>query len=299
MTGLEDGPGGASGELDKGAVARLTWRVRPCPIRNACRRRPANRMLLRPATHGTRVGNRWVVWELPDQERRVIGDAVTGCGWRRFRAVSAEWRESKMEQSGNDLTAVVERVQRLERRARRLMRIGIPVLVLVGIIFLLLLLVAMPGMEISANRFVLVDPDGNPRGGMLFTDTGPTVILSDAQGTTRLSLKVAEDGPRINLVDASQNRGIRMGVTEDGQVIVLTDAEGMPRIALLVDEEAQSLSLFDARDTERLVLRMREDGGGLSLSDREGKSRVIVVVVEDEPLVAVLDADELPLWTAP
>ena len=41
-----------------------------------------------------------------------------------------------------------------------------------------------------------------------------------------------------------------------------------------------------------------EDGPGLSLSDRAGKSRVIVAVTEDEPLVAVLDADELPLWVA-
>jgi mono/diheme cytochrome c family protein len=99
--------------------------------------------------------------------------------------------------------ALVERLERLEARCRRLKHAGLSALTLAGMA--LLMASANPeGVKVvDGHRFILRDASGRPRADLRLADGGPSLELFDARGQPRVRLAVAADGsPRLDLLDS-------------------------------------------------------------------------------------------------
>jgi hypothetical protein len=87
---------------------------------------------------------------------------------------------------------------------------------------------------VEASQFLLTEPDGTPRGALTVSKFGPSIVLNDRNGKTRLQLIVRDEG---------------------GPEIALFDPSGDRRTVLkLVDDHSGSLALLDAGEKVKTVL---------------------------------------------
>ncbi len=106
-----------------------------------------------------------------------------------------------MTQGTLTLSAVTERLERLEKQNRRLKYVGAAALVLVSAAIHMGQAAPVPE-TIEARRFLVIDTKGEPRAALGVTEGGPTLALNDADGKLRAALTVTEGGPALVLFDA-------------------------------------------------------------------------------------------------
>ena len=155
-------------------------------------------------------------------------------------------------------------VARLERQLRTLKA-------LVGMTLIVLIVGAftaksrLQGDSMTAERYLVLDADGNPRGmfGVL-ADGGIGMMFTDEMGTQRVDVRVDINGvPRIAIMDDTGNVRGEMGMRDDGTPnLVLADAASQPRVALNVSPGGSAQLLFVGQDgsTRQAILGTLDDG---------------------------------------
>lgn len=119
---------------------------------------------------------------------------------------------------------------------------------------------------LRAQRVVLLDPGGRPRGEWVVDDEGNArLALLDHQARPRLSLSVLSGGfPGLSLINANGARRAAFGLLPDESTsLVFADAAGVPRAVLgLSRADAAHLVFADAEGVTRVGLGLEGSGQG-------------------------------------
>ena len=146
------------------------------------------------------------------------------------------------EQGTSEFTAVVNRLEQLEKQNRRFKQVGVLALILLGSVFLMGQ--ASPPRSIEANEFVLKDANGRIRGKWSMNGDSALFTLLDSKGVIRVLL--AQDG----LLDQA--------------ALHLRAANGNQRVTFEVDSKG-SPSLFLQSPESNLVYLGQEESGTATL----------------------------------
>ena len=124
---------------------------------------------------------------------------------------------------------------------------------------------------ISAEKFMVLDTDGIPRGmfGVLADGASVGMMFTDLGGTARLEVSVDPDGsPRVAMMDDQQRLRAEIGMSDDGSArIVLADPSEVARASLSVNNEgaAQLAFIGDDGTTRSAVIGTLESGQAVLL----------------------------------
>ncbi len=132
-----------------------------------------------------------------------------------------------MESGRTEWTAVMNRLEQLEKQNRRFKQIGALALILAGSV--LLMGQAPATRTVEANEFVLRDESGRVRGRLSMTDSGPALSLYDQNGHIRIMLDVLASGPGLSLLDANGKIRLVLTVEASGPGLALVDENGRKR----------------------------------------------------------------------
>jgi hypothetical protein len=219
-----------------------------------------------------------------------------------------------------DLQYVLDRLNRVERRLRRIMH-GTGCIV-VGLVIALGLGAAQDGFnEITARRFVVSDEDGNPRG-LWTSHQGSTVLsLFDTDGNVRARLSVHNDGhPELTLLDQDGAERIRLAEQQGAVLLTLDEADGGRRIQagridgefglnLLAGEAPHGVQLRVDSDQPQVLVKggaghsavrlfSRSDRAGVSVSSADGTVATILALLDNlRPLLMLETADRRTIVT--
>ena len=200
--------------------------------------------------------------------------------------------------AGRPLT---ERLEAVERENRRLRRLGLMMIVGIGVLLGLtsaIMVVAarhgMPGMVpqvTEAKKFLLRDRDGRIRGTWGTNEEGMAqLLLQDTTGRTRMRFSVLEDGSSgLAFVDSVNNARIVVGILPDESAnIVLADQGGKTRAVLGIAPNGSATLVFaDRGGATKAGIGVDTRGlGTLNLVERQGNE---VEELPDEP-----EGDSLP-----
>ena len=161
--------------------------------------------------------------------------------------------------------------------------------------------------EVVTERVVLVDADGRTRATLRMSEGVPSLILYDTDGTVRAILRVSAEGPALHLLGSKTKAGLELTVGEAGPDVSLFDASGKRRLTLDVSRflpdapDAPGLMMCDPNGAPTLVLKSLENSPSVCLFDSsnpDGNTSVQIVMESEGPsLVCVKDGREL--WSAP
>jgi hypothetical protein len=190
-------------------------------------------------------------------------------------------KEGAMAAQIQDVAAVAERLEQLERRHARLRRAGVAALLLAAAG--LVTAQAFPtGRTVEAEAFVLRDGGGAARAVWApVPEGGAALTFFDQAGKPRAQVRVERDGaPGLLLFDQ----------TGYGRAILRADQDGAPELTL-TDQTAKT----------RALLRVEGAGSpGLVLFDQTGKPRATLYVVsEGSATFQLSDKDERIFWRVP
>jgi hypothetical protein len=112
----------------------------------------------------------------------------------------------------NENKELIARVESLEKKNRRLMRIG-------GVALVAAIAVGAMSLRpacnsVSAERFVLLDAQGHQRALLTAYETGgaPELALYDKKGRAVATLGVEKTGAFLSLADANAEKSVRYGI---------------------------------------------------------------------------------------
>ena len=143
-----------------------------------------------------------------------------------------------------DLSARVEKLERENRRLKRLAGCGLAI-----VCAALALGQASPPepKTVEAARFVVVDENGRERMVLGMDESGPALLIRSSQGreAVRLDVPSVTDKPALYLDDAPAAARLEMGLTMNDPVIHLTDSTGV-RARLATNElNAPLFAVYD------------------------------------------------------
>ncbi|MDH5642870.1 MAG: hypothetical protein OEY63_01620 [Gemmatimonadota bacterium] len=173
-------------------------------------------------------------------------------------------------------------VERLERQVRTLRR-AIGGVVLLGITVGGLAWTFPQGQTITADRFMVLDANGIPRGSFgSVADGSIGITIADEAMSPRLELAVTPAGnPRIAMYDADQRVRNEITMNEDGE----------PRMVFAGSEETPRIAISLSNDGSAQILFMNPDG-----TTRRG---MIGILSDNRPVVLLLDENGNPIFQAP
>jgi len=166
-----------------------------------------------------------------------------------------------------DWTAVVERLEKLERQNRRLKQMGAVALLIAAAV--LLMGQASPNRTVEANEFVLRDGNGKVRGTFSMADLGPQLALLDANGIQRVNLLLTVRTPSLFLSDANGQNRVALQVSETGPFLDFYRTDGELAAWFLGPDEGGLIGLRAPNGDRRLLLRVSEDGPAVELYNNE------------------------------
>jgi hypothetical protein len=203
-----------------------------------------------------------------------------------------------MSTAAPDLSAVLTRLEALERTNRRLKRVGVALALALGTTFLV---AAGKNKTVEADRFVLRDTAGHVRMDLNVSRGQPVLIMLDDHEKPRLVLGLDNQGPAISLADERGRERAVMRVYRDRSVFLFRGKN--PRAGVeLVAADLSGLTMFDANAKRRISLNLERPGGSLAFLDADGGRSAVFGAGElgpgmtllrgDEPRVALLAARE-------
>ena len=172
-----------------------------------------------------------------------------------------------------ELSAIVSRLERVEKENRRLKRAALGILVLAGAV--LLMGQARPDRTIEAQKFVLKDATGKARAVLGMFAGRPTLSLYDAQGFPVVSL-AGEEGAQLVVSRTGGQELIQIGSFGKGTfgVAIYGKDTGGPlgrvRAALGVVKGTPGLDLYGEDPTASADLSVQSSGPSLTLSHSDG-----------------------------
>src|SRR5260221_4965953 len=112
----------------------------------------------------------------------------------------------------NESNELIARIESLEKKNRRLVRIGGAALIVFAGLGAMSLRSTCD--TVSAERFVLLDTQGRQRALLSASDTGgaPQLALYDKKGRASATLGIGKTGAFLSLADADAEKTVRYGV---------------------------------------------------------------------------------------
>jgi hypothetical protein len=214
---------------------------------------------------------------------------------RRSTAEALEPEDTMDEPSLETLT---QRLERLERDNRRLRRMGGGFLI--GLIALLLTAQAVPPARIvEAQHFVVKDGAGKKRAELTTSDTGPELVFVDTMGRRKAALGLALGEPHLVMFGYDRYgtapvQTLRVALTREASSISLNDAKGK-QVRISLFDDASGITLTDGRGRNRLALALDDEGlPTLLLRDAHATARLELGLIGDDPFLALRDGDASP-----
>jgi hypothetical protein len=107
----------------------------------------------------------------------------------------------------------------------------------------LVLSVIVPVREIRANRFVLLDDEGQHRGVLRVNDGVPGLLLQDAAGSWRAVLSVNDAEASLFLTRANGESGVALAAGDGTSSLTLYGDGGKPEMELRTGPDGPFVSL--------------------------------------------------------
>lgn len=213
-----------------------------------------------------------------------------------------------------DWTAVVERLEKLERQNRRMKQAGAVALLLATAV--LLMGQASPNRTVEANEFVLKDANGRVRGRWSIKADTAQFHLVDTNGVDRISLAELGNSTLLSLQDSDGGQRASLQVIRQTSQLLLNHADDRASVHLAAEESGNTtLTLFGISELNlagrmRLWSNIDEGETGLSLTDNKGFQTTIGTTDLVTPRtgethktsaasVVLFDKDNNVLWKAP
>jgi hypothetical protein len=176
-----------------------------------------------------------------------------------------------MPEQTTELERIISRLERVETENRRLKRVGLSVLVVVGP-FLFMGQTRTP-KTVEAAQFIVKDTSGKVRG-----------ALGTFEGLTQLSLY----GPEGAQGTHSSAPSVLVGNGPQGPYLTFTDANGKTRLNLIMENDAPGLVLYNRSAEEVASINASGDVGDLHLGRVNGSEHLEATVVPDHGPYLVL-----------
>ena len=202
-----------------------------------------------------------------------------------------------MTATATDLSAVLDRLDKLERQNRWL-KASAGLMLLVGTAFALLSqspsgqAQAIKGKSLEAGSFILRDSAKKVRAALSMGKEGPMLAFYDVQEKQRLALAAEKDFTGLNVYDGKGKRPASWSSAPPAHCCrsptrtrsnaccscSLPTAPDCPsatpmrkQILLKVGPQSSGFVLLDAKGTSRVEIGLVKDGVGLVLKDAKGK----------------------------
>lgn len=180
-----------------------------------------------------------------------------------------------------------------------------------------------PAEEIvRAQRFELVDEQGNMMALLGVSDAGAVLSLQDNNGKLRGIFGVAQDNtavfglsdanakPRvkinasatvaaINLLDAQGTNRAFLEAQDDVSALNLQDSNGKVRGLFSADKDQTTLSVRDPNENVRVMLGAKTADSSVGVVDSQGNPRVLLIASDAQQKMLLLNAQGKPAWQAP
>ena len=230
------------------------------------------------------------------------------------------------------MEGLLQRIEQLERANRRMR--GTVVTLSLGVAALILMgqtktaSQSSATQEVRAQKFSLVDAQGNSRAVLLSTPKGdvllsfndktkssearlvlgagaeglPFIALRDKDDKLRVMIGLQTGTPRATFHASDGRERAWVSVEKDGSPIIgLRDHEGKPRSILTVgSDDTPRLALASKEGKPRFVIGGTSDQYGMAFFDSNGKLRAELETKSDgAPSLVFADRDEKPIWRAP
>jgi len=150
--------------------------------------------------------------------------------------------------------------------------------------------------EIRANQFLLVDENGETRGGLFMSKDGPSLSVGDVNGRPGACLYVSKGCPQLVLQDENGNTRTSLGVFKDGPSLTVFNENGDPGATLGVAGNSQGLIVGNKYGKVRATLLTTKSGPQLMLYDEYDTARVATGVTEGVPFLAIYKENGKVLW---
>ncbi len=207
-----------------------------------------------------------------------------------------------MPETCDAVSALLQRLEKLETRQRRLVRTLVSAPLLVFVLFL---------PHLCTTGISALEQDKPMRAKKLEVEE---LMIRDAKGKQRIELAAAANGAWIRIFNANEQEMLVLHAHEDTAQIGLVDARGCPRIGLAFDARGAGFSLYEKEkvrarfavtdgtpylsllDTEnriRAKLELYDAASRLALYGRQSKPRILVDAHPDGGEFTVF-GDELP-----
>ena len=125
--------------------------------------------------------------------------------------------------------------------------------------------------EVLTEKLVLLDAAGKTRATLRMSSGVPSLILYDTNGEVRAILRVDDEGPALHLLDSKTKAGLELKVGESGPDVSLFDANGKQRLDLAgtgFQSGTPYLSLLNADGMQTVTVTSLEEGPSINLSIR-------------------------------
>jgi hypothetical protein len=158
--------------------------------------------------------------------------------------------------------------------------------------------------ELTTEKVVLVDADGKTRATLRMSEGEPGFILYDNDENVCAILRVSDEGPALHLVHSKTKAGLELKVSDSGPDVSLFDASGKERLRLGVTTYASGtpyLGMLDPNGMQTLMVTSLDNGPSINLSDpanANGNTVVRLQVDGDGPQLKCLKDGKF-LWYAP
>jgi|GEM_PF-3351916 len=125
---------------------------------------------------------------------------------------------------------------------------------------------------VMARNFVLVDDNGNHRGGIGFENKEPVIYLYDSNGVARAYLAVSATGPIFGLRNAQGKSDITISTSNNSKPCILLNSidDEKRLIMMLKDGKQPALLLYDSKSKPRFLLTIDNDNPSMAMLDQEG-----------------------------
>jgi len=184
--------------------------------------------------------------------------------------------EERLATVERELAEAKAQTARAKRRTRWL-------LVALGLGLGALALVWASASTVRAERFELVDGQGEVRAVLSVEDGGTSLVLTSAEGKGKVQLGAGAYGSGLALLDENGRMGAGLSAVKGKKDTI----------------NVHGLILFDENGSICASLGMTAFGPDLSLFDENGKPRAMLVVNERGPGLNLFDAAGKPIWRAP
>lgn len=173
------------------------------------------------------------------------------------------------------IRSLMRRVDATERENRRIKRLSVASLIVVGVLLGLAAALVyisaqhgMPGLVsnvVESRQYLLRDSQGNVRGVWGTADDGTVrLVLRDESGRSLLKMNLLADGSSaVTFADTTERSRIVLGLLEDEtSTLVLADGNGRARAVLGLSPDGSSTLVFaDTLGVSRSGLGIDAEGG--------------------------------------